>query len=754
MELVRGAHKLLSVRARLVAFALLCAVPVLVLTGLQLHRDGQRASEDAADQARLLAERLQLRLEQVIGSAESVTHAIGVLDVAGDRSGTGACAVALARALSAAGPLASNFSYAAPDGAVLCSAVPHISPVNIGDRAHFQEAVTQRKPVLSPLTLGKLLSHQLLLLAVPILDARGEVKAVASAALNGPAMAQGLLPDEEEHTAVAVLDRDGVLVSRWPAHPQLRPGQRLGDTPLGRHLELRGFGSARLPGLDGIERQYVTRVVSYRGEPVLWVAVGVDVSSLEALSRASRWRDLALVLLLAAAVALVAVAATRPLVLARVRALVDVAGQVSRGELGRRVPVQVHDDLTPVEEALNHMLDAVQADRSVLADSESRYRMLFEHSLDGVLQTTPDGAVLAANPAACRLLGRSEAELVRLGRQELVDPRDERLPALLRERAEAGRSRGELTMLRGDGSRIEVAIASSLYRSSDGRELSCIVFHDMTERNAAREQVLRLNRELEARVARRTQELQAANRELEAFSYSVSHDLRAPVAVIRSFAEVLESHDVLQDEKHRHYLRRIRASGELMSGLIDGLLALAHVSRTALEWGVVDMSAVAREVAQQLSDTHPGHAVALDIAPGMHAVGDARLLRVVVFNLMANAWKFSSQRAQPVVQVSARGNDAGLPVFCVQDNGDGFDPAHAHRLFAPFHRLHAATEFPGLGIGLAIVHRIVQRHGGRIWAEGRPGSGAAFYFELGGEEGARPSAAPPPAFADSRSGAD
>ncbi|HYF42091.1 MAG TPA: ATP-binding protein, partial [Ramlibacter sp.] len=431
--------------------------------------------------------------------------------------------------------------------------------------------------------------------------------------------------------------------------------------------------------------------------------------------------------------------ATRPLVLARLGKLLQAARAVSQGDYRHRVPVEVRDDLTPAEEALNHMLDAVEADRAVLADSENRYRMLFEHSLDGVLQTTVDGRVLAANPAACRILGRSEQELMALSRSDLVDLSDPRLPALLREREETGQARGELRFVRGDGNTIEVAIASSVYLDSSGQKCTCMLIHDISERKAAQEQILRLNRELEWRVDKRTRELQAANRELEAFSYSVSHDLRSPASVVVSFAGVLEENGAVQGDKNRHYLRRIRAAGQHMNELIDGLLALAHVSRSQLDWGMVDVSGLAREAVQELREADPQRSISVQVEPDLHAMGDARLLRVVVSNLLANAWKFT--RNQPLAEIVVEAHadpESAQPVFCVRDNGDGFDPAQAHRLFLAFHRLHGPSEFPGVGIGLATVQRIVQRHGGRIWADARPGEGASFFFTLGQQEAAPP----------------
>jgi light-regulated signal transduction histidine kinase (bacteriophytochrome) len=171
-----------------------------------------------------------------------------------------------------------------------------------------------------------------------------------------------------------------------------------------------------------------------------------------------------------------------------------------------------------------------------------------------------------------------------------------------------------------------------------------------------------------------------------------------------------------------------------MNELIDGLLALANISRSQLDWEVVDLSELAREIAQDLAEAAPAGRVQVEVQPGLQALGDARLLRVVLHNLIGNAVKFSSRDPAPRVEVGVTTGAAGEPVFHVRDNGEGFDPTQAHRLFVAFQRLHTTAEFPGLGIGLATVQRIVQRHGGRIWAEAQPGRGATFRFVLGARD--------------------
>jgi signal transduction histidine kinase len=238
---------------------------------------------------------------------------------------------------------------------------------------------------------------------------------------------------------------------------------------------------------------------------------------------------------------------------------------------------------------------------------------------------------------------------------------------------------------------------------------------------------------LEERVQQRTAQLQAANQELEAFSYSVSHDLRTPLNTINGFSNLLgkEIGADSASERSKHYLARIRAGAVQMGELIDALLSLAQVSRTSLHWDRVDLSALAQTVLNGYREREPGRVVQFDIQPELVVEGDPRLLRDVLENLLGNAWKFSAKQARSEITFGHEKGSADETVYFVRDNGAGFDMAYSEKLFGAFQRLHTAAEFDGTGIGLATVHRIVMRHGGKVWAESAPGRGATFYFTLG-----------------------
>ncbi len=265
---------------------------------------------------------------------------------------------------------------------------------------------------------------------------------------------------------------------------------------------------------------------------------------------------------------------------------------------------------------------------------------------------------------------------------------------------------------------------------------------EVEERSRAEAEVLRLNAELEDRVRERTAQLETANKELEAFSYSVSHDLRAPLRAIDGFGQALVD-DFPQHlpEAARRYLARIRSSTRHMAQLIEDLLNLARVSRGTLAHRAVDLSQIARQVVGELQQREPDRSVEVSVWDGMLAEGDPHLVQVALENLIGNAWKFTSKSEKPHIEIGAL-KDRGRATFFVRDNGAGFDMAYADKLFGAFQRLHAATDYAGTGIGLATVQRIVHRHGGRIWAESEVGKGAVFFFTL--EFGAEGTAGIPP----------
>jgi PAS domain S-box-containing protein len=372
--------------------------------------------------------------------------------------------------------------------------------------------------------------------------------------------------------------------------------------------------------------------------------------------------------------------------------------------------------------------------REALARSEERYRLLFESSADAIFSESPEREILSANSAACAMFRMTEEELCQAGPARLIAADDPRLPALAAKRRFSGNNaKGELTLVRGDGSRFEAELTSAQYRNSAGDLFTIVTVRDITERMQHREEILRLNADLAQRVRDRTAELEAANDQLKDFAHSLAHDLRSPIAAINVFSESLEGALAASaSERELHYVRRVRAAGKRMDDFVTALLALASLSQADMHMGEVNLSEIASAILADLQDQARSRRVIAKVQDGLLAWGDARLLGMALENLLGNAWKFTGRREISEISFSARRAPDGELVYCVEDNGAGFDMAYADKLFRTFQRLHSDSEFPGVGIGLTNVHRIIGRHAGRIWAESVEGRGARFFFTLGG----------------------
>lgn len=367
-----------------------------------------------------------------------------------------------------------------------------------------------------------------------------------------------------------------------------------------------------------------------------------------------------------------------------------------------------------------------------LRNSEEHFRQLYETSMDGILQTRPDGQVLHANPAACALFGMSLDELRQRGRHGLVDPGDARLQPMLEERQREGKACCELRMLRGDGSYFECELSSSMYLDHGNEACANVVLRDITARKRAQARITELNTELEQRVKRRTAQLEASNRDLQEFAHSVAHDLRQPIIAIGGFSGLLER--MVTDPHGKHYLARIKAGVQQAGELTEALLALANLSRVQLRPQAVDLSAIARSVMDNLQQQGSRRVASICIEGDLVVQADPMLLRLVMEELLGNAWKFTSRQSCTEISFGAREvavGEVAQTVYEVKDNGVGFEMAHAGKLFRSFQRLHSPVDFPGAGVGLANIRRIIARHGGQIWAQSAVGQGASFCFTLG-----------------------
>ena len=366
--------------------------------------------------------------------------------------------------------------------------------------------------------------------------------------------------------------------------------------------------------------------------------------------------------------------------------------------------------------------------------SEERYRSLTAATAQLVWTANAKGLVAGDIPSWRAFTGQAEEEVQGWGWADALHPEDrQRAVASWAKALETGSLyEAEYRIRRKDGEYRTVAARAVPVLETDGRVREWVgSCSDITERQRAEEEIRQLNASLERRVAERTAELAAANQELEAFSYSVAHDLRAPLRSVDGFtAALLEDHAAKLDEEGQHCARRIRDSALRMSQLIEDLLNLSRISRSEVHKQKIDLSALARSVASDLQQSDPQRTAEFVIQPCLETDGDPRLLRVALENLLGNAWKFSARRCPARIAMGLTEQN-GRKAYFVRDNGAGFDMAYVGKIFAPFQRLHSTKEFPGTGIGLATVARIVRKHRGEVWAEGAVDRGATFYFTLG-----------------------
>ena len=414
-------------------------------------------------------------------------------------------------------------------------------------------------------------------------------------------------------------------------------------------------------------------------------------------------------------------------------------GAVIPIEIWGRPVYGTHGEVSYAIAAFTETSERNARERTIVAQAA-----LLELAHDAIFVRDPAGRITYWNAGAEHTYGFTRAEAMGRVSHQMLRTRFPELRADIEATmARDGQWEGELTQRRGDGGTIVTESRWAAQRGPDGSLLGFMeVNRDITARKETEREMRRsaeeirvLNATLERQVHQRTVHLERANKDLEAFTYSVAHDLRTPLRGISGFAEALvEDYGDRLDETGREYAARVQAGCTRMATLIDDLLHLSRVTRAEMNLQDVDLSAEVTAICDQLRARDPGRQVRVSVQDGVHVTADRALIRSALENLLENAWKFTAGRDGAAIEFATTTTAADAPVCCyVRDNGAGFDPAYTAKLFQPFQRLHNADEFPGTGIGLASVRRIIERHGGRTWAEGAVGHGATIYFTLNAE---------------------
>jgi PAS domain S-box-containing protein len=592
-------------------------------------------------------------------------------------------------------------------------ALPDVRGINFAHREWFKGVSREWRPYVSPVYIRQAAPQlKVFAVAAPIKDAAGVVTGILVLQIRIERLVEwvgavGIGPEG----SIYIVDSEGRLAFH-SGHPNREEIVDLSKTPVVEKLR-RGEQGAEI-AFDPIERE--DSVVAYASVPLYgWGVVAQHPvrASLGLAARDEQLRRLltgyGLILLLGA----VALFLASRVAVERQRAEDD---RRIKAELERRVAERT-TELTRTNE--------------LLRASEIRFRPVADTATDAIISADSRGRVVYFNKSAERIFGYTAEEILDQPLTRLMPPRfHEAHEQGLKRFITGGVSRVigrtvELAGARKNGEEFPVELSLSTWKM-DEKIFFTGLLRDITQRRQAEERIQQLNRDLQQRAA----ELEVINRELESFSYSVSHDLRAPLRSIDGFSQALfEDYPDRLDDQGRHYLARVRASTQRMAELIDDLLQLSRVTRAEMRRERVDLSALADSVVTDLRRTEPRRRVEVAIQPGLAAEGDPKLLHVVLQNLLSNAWKFTARTAHPRIEIGMQ-NQGGDRVFYVRDNGVGFDAAYAGKLFVPFQRLHTEGEFPGTGIGLATVQRIVHRHGGRVWAEGAVNQGATFYFAL------------------------
>ena len=717
----------LSVRTLLTVLVLATGLPMAALLGWNIWRDTRGQVDEASRLIRGVAEDESMEVLQFLQGQQRMAAAVAQRGLV-RRLDPAACDPLL-MGLPLIDPDVREIATFNAAGQVVCGS--HIRAAAAGPPDWLPRLLASGLPTLGhPASEAGVWTFSIV---HPILS--GEGRPIGAVLITLPValldrMLEGPMPGGG---TISLLDDHGHLIGRSPPSPQ-HIGT-LVPAPAGGPDRGREAGSFDGPGLDGVERLFASHPVGATG----WAVVaGVPVDSVYGPARQAFLRSALLALAVLTLCGWLVLPLSRRIV-APLRALERTAQKVAAGRFQERAPESGPVELAAVAAGFNHMLDRLPALQRELRESEERRQTLaakLSSNVPGMIyQASVDqnghGCFPFVSERIRDMFELEPAQVATDGRplMERIHPEDR--PRVMATMEAAGRNLSFTAteyrvLLPRQGLRHYLNQAQPEARPGGGMLwYGCTV--DITPLQAAQQALQDINQSLEQRIATRTAALASANEALEAFTYSVAHDLRAPLQVIDGFSRVLARAMREGDLDRAHsYNERVIANATRMNALIEGFLALSRASREPLQESPVDVGAMVRELLAEQPEAARAE-VQVDRLPRVTA--DAATLRQVWFNLISNAFKYSAGRERPSIEIGCA-QEGGELVFHVRDNGAGFDPAYAGKLFSPFHRLHRADEFEGTGVGLALVRRIVEGHGGRVWADARPDAGATFFFTL------------------------
>lgn len=728
----------LSLRRLLILMTLTAVLPLLAVEFIDSEREQRERLIAAGDSVDALAAAVATSHVQLIEGVGQVLAAVAAAPGVGSPDPS-AC-VAYLQAVQSVHETYVNFGLADANGQLLCDASGTPPGLSLADRDYFQRAIAAGGALIAGEHLiSRLSTRHVIVFARRVHAQVGPTRQqlVAYAAVGVDRLGRSLrLHAGPPEATVHLTDAAGVVLAG--RGPEVDPAGTLLTDPVLR-AAVRSHHGGPVSGVEDDGRLRAVRPVRVGGQDMVYAVVALPAEHVVAPALASLQRRMAGVLLVAGAVAALVWLVGHRLLSQPLGRLVDGLQQIERGDYTQAMSPEraMVREIAALEHSLGSLVMALETQRferdqalGALTEREARYRELFEANPQVMyvfeIRTL---SFLAVNDAAVAFYGYSRDEFQDMTLLDIRPPAERGTPGLPLAPAPDLRTPQVWThrLKNGELRQVEASHHATVF---DGHPAQLVMVTDVTARLAAEARARQATEQLEQRVAERTRDLELSNRELEAFAWSVSHDLRNPLRAVAMFCQMLADHlAAAPDAEAALYLQRMEQGLTSMERLIDELMTLARVARVQLNRVRVDLGELAREVVAGLRAQHPLRQVTVEIADHLVCTGDAALLRQVMANLIGNAWKFTARTPAPCIRVGRLPPVAGSPpVFFVTDNGAGFDMKFADKLFEPFERLHADEDFQGTGIGLATVQRVLARHGGRIRAEAAVGRGATFYF--------------------------